>query len=489
MLPHNAISRLFQNAEAFPDRLAVLTQDDKAWTYSDILTMIQKMRAGLRKKGLRKGDCVGIMAKPSLQTLILFSSLVAEGVASVLVDPALSMKDIFWSLRHSRCTSIWGDRDVLRVLWLSPSLWPIPRVNISAQFVGSTALTEPPLPMNDEDLVFLSYTSGSTGRPKAVPRNHSTLIHQQCFSSRYLPPLASDIHLCGYTISALQSLIDGATTILPRKTLEQNLQVLRKYNCTRISGPPGFLMDFCRFAEKNHETWSSPLSVLTGGGPLSNSFAQRLQNVFPQARIHLIYGSTECEPIAFVETHQIQSDSHRGYCVGKPLPELEVGLFSPSDLQQKMLTKCSVGEVCVSGPSVVKKYFDSPHDEQQLKVPDSQGRIWHRTGDIGEWDSEGKLWLLGRYAYSGKNFFNGAIEAELENSKWIERAAFFLHQEVFHLALQVHSEVAPALQFAQEVLQHQGLSNVPIHAQAKALPVDPRHRWKIQRQKIAQSFL
>jgi olefin beta-lactone synthetase len=484
-LPDNAIQRLFDNAGKFPDRVALITQDEKTWTYSEFIEAVQKQRAIVRSKNLKKGDCVGILARPTTATLILLSSLVAEGIASVLVDPALSLRQIFWSLKHSQCRCIWGDKDILRMLWLSPGLWSIPRYRIEPIIAQELAVADVPVSMQDEDLVFLSYTSGSTGKPKAVPRNHFTLIHQQHFASQYLPPLLEDIHFCGYTVSALQSLIDGATTILPCTDFKENIRRIEKYHCTRVSGPPGFFMDLCREFE-GRSYWPQVQSVLTGGGPISQSFCKKLQALFPQAQIHLIYGSTECEPIAFIRTDQLALSHGRGYCVGQVLPELEVKLFSTAELLKKNCVETSPGEVCITGPSVVKKYFDSDEDEQKLKFKDSEGRIWHRTGDIGEWSSDGNLHLLGRYAYSNENYLNGVVEAELENTVLIQRAAFFYYQDTFRLALELKSETdqLAALELTESILRKHHLSSTPVHVSPKPLPVDRRHRWKIQREKI-----
>ena len=55
-----------------------------------------------------------------------------------------------------------------------------------------------------------------------------------------------------------------------------------------------------------------------------------------------------------------------------------------------------IGEICVSGPHVNPGYIDNPAANRETKIFEPDGRIWHRTGDLGYFDDDQRLWLVGR---------------------------------------------------------------------------------------------
>ena len=87
------------------------------------------------------------------------------------------------------------------------------------------------------------------------------------------------------------------------------------------------------------------------------------------------YGTTECSPaVAFNRL-----DKNRLGSVGVPLPGVEVRIADD-------------GEVVVRGPNVFKGYWEN--EEATRAVLDAEG--WYHTGDLGEIDADGFLWLRGR---------------------------------------------------------------------------------------------
>ncbi|CAN5714045.1 hypothetical protein BH23GEM8_BH23GEM8_23770 [soil metagenome] len=93
-----------------------------------------------------------------------------------------------------------------------------------------------------------------------------------------------------------------------------------------------------------------------------------------------------------------------GLCAGTPVPRIELRVIRPHDLPVELgssgwsewdVEQGGEGEIVVAGPHVLGEYFDSVDETRRHKIRDG-ATVWHRTGDGGRLDDEGRLWLLGR---------------------------------------------------------------------------------------------
>jgi acyl-CoA synthetase (AMP-forming)/AMP-acid ligase II len=154
--------------------------------------------------------------------------------------------------------------------------------------------------------------------------------------------------------------------------------------------------------------------VFTGGGPVFPDLLRRLPCLAPNARISLIYGSSEAEPIAQLALDQIAGDDFQAMTHG-------VGLLAGAPVEGIRL-RIEDGEVWVSGPHVVKTYLN-PIDDSGSKLR-IDGRIWHQTGDAGRLDDRGRLWLLGRHKERVGKLYPFAVEAAAQRVPGVRNAAF-----------------------------------------------------------------
>jgi len=109
---------------------------------------------------------------------------------------------------------------------------------------------------------------------------------------------------------------------------------------------------------------------------------------------------TEALPVTDVTLDEIEAaGAGDGVCVGRPVPDVEISIspLSPSGVADGPLTSSSgvPGEVCVRGPHVKDRY------DGLWATDRAAGRDpgWHRTGDVGHLDGEGRLWIEGRLAH------------------------------------------------------------------------------------------
>jgi acyl-CoA synthetase (AMP-forming)/AMP-acid ligase II len=236
--------------------------------------------------------------------------------------------------------------------------------------------------------------------------------------------------------------------------------------------------------------------IYAGGAPVFPRLLDSLQRLAPQAEITAIYGSTEAEPIAHVTRSQIRlSDAGamlqgQGLLAGVPVPELEVrvlreqwGQTLPAMTAAEFTAQClsagSAGEIVVSGAHVLPGYVDGHGDEEtKFRV---EGQIWHRTGDLGYFDADGRLWLLGRCAARIEDqrgtLYPFAVECAVSAHDAVRRAAVAALDGQRVLALELDRRLQqPDMLILKKMVAWAGIDQLRIYAH---LPVDKRHNAKI----------
>ena len=120
---------------------------------------------------------------------------------------------------------------------------------------------------------------------------------------------------------------------------------------------------------------------------------QCFKQAAPQSEILVLYGSTEAEPIAHIEAAEMPEErSNAGVCVGKVCEELDYRLLKihrgdvhivNDDWSSWAVPNGMPGELIVSGSHVCRNYYNNPEATRKTKIKESNGTVWHRTGDVG----------------------------------------------------------------------------------------------------------
>jgi acyl-CoA synthetase (AMP-forming)/AMP-acid ligase II len=131
----------------------------------------------------------------------------------------------------------------------------------------------------------------------------------------------------------------------------------------------------------------------------------------PAVQVFTPYGATEALPVANVGSDVILNETRhltqqgKGVCVGFPAPGMRVRIIPISDEaiatfdESTVLPNGEIGEIIVSGPVVTAEYFGRPKATELAKMRDATGRLWHRMGDVGYFDEQGRLWYCGRKSH------------------------------------------------------------------------------------------
>lgn len=451
-----------------PNQIALhLYPENKKWTFLQIQNEVDRYRTGLRSQ-FKFQDKVFVLLRPSSDLFFLLLACFAEGIIPFLVDPRLNKNSWLKVLKKSNLSGIISEAEVLKWKWLAPSFWLTPSFSKNKSVLLSKNLKylKPEVSINldlvnhdDAHTSLISLTSGSSGEPKLIYRNFKALYEQQRLAKKYLPEVSRDVHLPGYIVSLLQSLCENSENFFSTQiSTADSISLIEKNKITRLSGPPGFIMKIVNELISRNSKLEPIENVMVGGAPISQFFYQKCKFAFPQAKVTIIYGATEAEPICFIENPRPE-DFECGYPVGKIIPEVEL----------------------LKKPYVIKNAKDA--FEIGLKGPHVVGGGPHWTGDLAVMKGD-QLSLVGRISelveHNGESYSVAVWESKLEGQFGIQRIACVQDD----LSLAVYYE---AIENVDEQLRKFFSDKWPESINFKKvqkIPVDPRHEWKIQRREL-----
>ena len=129
------------------------------------------------------------------------------------------------------------------------------------------------------------------------------------------------------------------------------------------------------------------------------------------AQVVTPYGATESLPVATISSRVVlvetgaKTDAGAGTCVGHPVRQTEVCIIRIDDaplatFSPDLALPCGeIGEICVKGPVVTRSYFNRDRSTALAKLQDPAGGFWHRMGDLGYLDEQGRIWFCGRKSH------------------------------------------------------------------------------------------
>jgi acyl-coenzyme A synthetase/AMP-(fatty) acid ligase len=248
-------------------------------------------------------------------------------------------------------------------------------------------------------------------------------------------------------------------------------------------------------AEQRKALWGVRL-LMSAGAPVPSSLLHGLAGVLPAAHKHTPYGMTEVLPVTDVSLQQVDdAGAGSGVCVGRPLPGVEVRVspLSTDGTADAELTGQPevLGEIAVRAEHVKDRY-DALWVTEQASARDVG---WHRTGDVGHLDDEGRVWVEGRLVHvittAGGPVTPVWVEQRIEALDAVRQAAAV---GVGPAGAQVLAVVVVPVTPSRGPLADLALTTavreagVPAAAVLvrDALPVDIRHQSKIDRQALAR---
>jgi len=283
-----------------------------------------------------------------------------------------------------------------------------------------------------------------------------------------------DIDLPTLPVFLLHSLAGGATCVIADANLghvgkinpEPVIAQMIRERVTSSSGSPAFFQRIADYLHNTNTTIPTIRDLYMGGARVPASLVQKLTEQLPDASIHVVYGSTEAEPIAVLDAKKhldtLLTTSSQGALVGEPVEHIHLRIDGSP-----------YGEILVSGRHVNTGYVDNPEAEKSTKIREDD-TVWHRTGDIGHLDAKGQLWLVGRAGESVGGLWPLAVEGAAESFPFVVRSGLVEMNNEPLLAVQLQS---PPEKWKKTLEKATGTPVIAI----PEIPVDARHNAKVDR--------
>lgn len=449
---------------------------EKSLSYSEFYNGVISAARLLTEQGVSRGDRVAILGENSPQWGMAYFAILQAGAVAVPILPDFPESDVRHILQDSevkvvfttsrqldKVTGLEGHRlqSVITLDDFQPEtsaiqVEPLSRLLERAR-TWLRRLPERfglvPSESGPDDLASIIYTSGTSGHSKAVMLSHRNFISDVLSTSQIVDirpgytflsilPLS---HTYEFTLGFLFPLLSGARIVYVGRTpsptvlekichherpqviaavpllmekiykkkvktaLEKNLLI------RTLSRLPGLKKAIYRkIGRKLIDFLGGDLRFMAIGGAPINREAEEFLRIsgFP----YLIgYGLTETAPLLaggpWCDRHNIEIGS-----TGKPIPGVEIRI-------ERLDSTHDVGEVLVRGANVMKGYYKNP--KLTNETIDEQG--WLRTGDLGRFDRQGNLHIMGRsknmiLLANGENIYPEAIEEKLNANLYVSES-------------------------------------------------------------------
>jgi malonyl-CoA/methylmalonyl-CoA synthetase len=367
-----------------PDR-PVLWEERRGWvTAGDLDRASRRVAARLDRAGLRPADRILMSAGTSVELVEAHVAALRLGLVVVPANSAYREREIAHLVRDAGPKAAVVD-DPERARWIR-------RAATGTLVVGPDVdLPEPPgSPVLDaagpDDPAIIGYTSGTTGAPKGAVLSHRNLLASSESVRIAWRWTAADrlvlalplFHIHGLGVGLHGTLLAGGSAVLlPRFDPDAVLDAIAGHDATLFFGVPTM---YARLAASPRLSELGRLRLcVSGSAPLPPAVFDRIAAGSGQ-RVLERYGMTETG----MNVSNPYDGERRPGTVGFPLPGVELRL-GPS------------GEVLLRGPNVFSGYWRRPEETAAAFTElEGEGDGWFRTGDIGEFDPDGYLRLVGR---------------------------------------------------------------------------------------------
>ena len=426
------VHALVDAAAKSPEREALALGEERL-NYREYLRCVAGFSRELRELGLG-GRRVALLMGNSIDVCIAMYAVHTARAEAVPLNPVYTPHELLPMLDDAGVSAIVHDEslgEVVRTLAAGArqvehllAIGSGKRLNVWRARADLDALTELPEP---GDPATLQFTGGTTGRAKGARISHHSLsvnISQR----EAVTPTRDDVErtLCVmplfhcYAVSmCLHAMVyrRGALVILPRYHPRDVVDALVREKITLFAGSPTMFTGLLNYPGFAGADFSSLYMSTSGSAPLAENVLREWERVTGTPILEG-FGQSEAGPvISFNPLHGTRKPTS----VGIPLPQTQVQVV---DLETgaEVLEPGQKGEIRVAGPQVMSGYRNRP-EETALALRDG----WLYTGDIGELDQDGYLYIRGRkkemLLVSGYNVFPREIEEILHQNPGVKEAA------------------------------------------------------------------
>jgi long-chain acyl-CoA synthetase len=486
---HSSIVAMLEDTAAeFPGHEAVVFEGT-TWCYAELRRIVAGLATLLREQGA-VGGRVATLLPNSLLACAAPYAVAAAGAQLVPLNPMYTARELDYMVRDAAPRLLIVD-DALAGR-VQPLLADVPGCTLlraselAARFgawLADEVLTIPPgwLPAAGEPGL-LQYTGGSSGFPKGVILTHGALSTNITQRDGLLPvargrervlcvmplfhsyAMAMGLFLCGYSGSTL--------VVQPGYHPERLLHAIVRERISIFPGSPTIFTGLMQHEAFARTDFAHVHTCYSGSAALSRETLERWQAA-TGATIYEGYGQTEAGPV-------LSFNPARG-----PVKVGSVGIavagteLQAVDLEQgtRVLPAGEQGEIRARGPQVMSGYLNLP-----AETAESLRDGWLYTGDIGEFDADGYLYIRDRkkdlVIVGGYNVYPREVEEVLFTHPDVAEAAVVGQPDAYRgEILRAFVVLRPGRAFDEEALKAfcaEQLARYKVPARIEALEALPK---------------
>ena len=436
----NIAMRLKQMAAASPYKKAVIAPAGRDaagrvtyahLTFAQLDADSDRIAAGLKTVGIRRGMRTILMVRPCLDFFSLVFGLFKAGIVPVVVDPGMGLKRMLSCLAESQPQAFIGIPLAHALRVTHPKAFKTVKTSVTVGrrwFWGGPTLKQVRLAGEEkftiaktgrDETAAILFTTGSTGPAKGVIYTHGNFDAQIQQIQDHFQIGPDEIDLPTFPLFALFDPALGMTAVIPDMdptkpafvNPKKIIEAVMNHGVTNMFASPALLNRVGGYCQRKSVKLPPLRRVVSAGAPVHPSNIEQFsQALSEEAEIHTPYGASEAVPIISIGSREILSETAKmteqgfGNCVGRVLSNVTVQLIKITDAaiaewsDDLPVPQGEPGEIVVKGAHVTAAYYNRPLDNTLAKIRDDNG-FWHRMGDLAWMDNQGRFWFIGRKSH------------------------------------------------------------------------------------------
>jgi acyl-CoA synthetase (AMP-forming)/AMP-acid ligase II len=499
-------------------------------TFKQLDALSDRLAVGLENIGISRGTRTILMVPPGMEFFIIVFAMFKIGAVPVVVDPGMGIDRMVQCLHQGRPKAFIGIEKAHLLRLVKPGYFKQVRHWVTVgrkwfwgghtfrQLLANEHPSFTPAQTARDETAAIVFTTGSTGPAKGVVYTHGNFDAQIKQIQAHFNIGPDEIDLPTFPLFALFDPALGMTAVIPdmdptrpaKANPEKIIEAIENHGITNMFASPALLNRVGKYGRENDITLPSLRRVVSAGAPVSPDNIEQFAGLLSKhAQIHTPYGATEAVPVISIASDEILSETRHlsekgfGLCIGRPIENTQVKLIKITDTpitqirDSLLVPEKQVGEIIVKADLVTEHYFNNREADLTAKIPDSDGRIWHRMGDLGWMDSKGRIWFCGRKSHrvitEKGTLFTIPVESVFNNHPGVYRSALtgtghtnsqtpVIFVEPYESFDNPNDLIAELIALAQANPLTEDIHHIFIE---KHFPVDIRHNAKIFREKLA----
>lgn len=368
----------------------------------------------LRENNVGRGDRVAVLYENSFTYIISYFAVLKAGALAVPLNTDITAHLLTYYLNHSgskalitnsrfydlTLTAAQGAPELNHVIVEhEDSLYPAGQLACKVfrlEHIFDRALDkDPEVRLIDLDAAAIVYTSGSTGDPKGVLLSHLNIVSNTKSTVEYLRLTADDrvmvtlpfCYIYGQSL-LLTHFAVGGTVVINNHFLypEEIVRAIKKMEATGFAGVPSTFVRMLKRSSIKETSLEALRYVTQAGGHMAPGIRQEVAKAFAPALLYIMYGATEAAPrLTYLEPGKLSS---KPASIGKAIPNVEVLVV---DKAGQPVAPFVTGEIVARGSNIMAGYWNDQETTNEVL----QGG-YYRTGDLGQIDDEGYIYIVGR---------------------------------------------------------------------------------------------